>query len=104
MTYLKKLIAVALISTAGAVALPSVAFAAAEDFGSTDAVKSMVTEYRDFIARMSPENRAKMMAMHDKVMQMEMDQKSMQMKMAMDLAKARRDLELFILSNSGARN
>jgi len=104
MKYLKTLIAVALISTAGAVALPSIAFAAAEDFGSTDNVRSMVTEYRDFIARMSPENRTKMMAMHDKVMQMEMDQKSMQMKMGMDLAKARRDLELFILSNSGGRN
>jgi hypothetical protein len=103
MKVLKTLIAVALISTAGAVALPSVAFAAGEeaqyDYRSTDFIKSMVSQYRDYIAKMSPENRAKMLAMHDKVMQMEMDMKSAQMKMDMDLAKARRDLELFIMTH-----
>jgi hypothetical protein len=103
MKVLKTLIAVALISTAGAVALPSIAFAAGEeaqyDYRSTDNIKSMVSQYREYIAKMSPENRAKMLAMYDKVMQMEMDMKSAQMKMDMDLAKARRDLELFITTH-----
>jgi hypothetical protein len=40
------------------------------------------------------------MAMQDKLMQMEMDHKSAMMKMEMEMAKARRDMEFFIL-NSG---
>ena len=55
--------------------------------------------YRDYIARMSPENRAKLAAMQDKLMQMEMDNTSAMMKMDMDLAKARRDMAMFIMSN-----
>jgi hypothetical protein len=101
MQSLKRRIAAGLIATAGAVALPSLAFADANEFqigGSTDFYKSMTAQYRDYIARMSPENRAKLMAMQDKMMQMEMDQKSTQMKMEMEVAKAKRDIELFILT------
>jgi hypothetical protein len=101
MQVLKKLIVAGLIATAGVAALPSLAFADSGEFrigGSTDFYRSMTAEYRDYIARMSPENRAKLVVMHDKLMQMEMEQKSMQMKMEMELAKAKRDMELFILT------
>jgi hypothetical protein len=100
---LKQLVAAGLIAMSGAAALSSSAFAATDErtgYG-TDFYRSMTMEYRDYIARMSPENRAKLMAMQDKLMQMEMDQKSTMMKMDMEMAKARRDIDLFILGNSG---
>jgi hypothetical protein len=59
-----------------------------------------VDKYLEYIARMSPENRTKLMQMQDKLMQMEMDQKSAMMKMEMEIAKMRRDMEMFII-NSG---
>ena len=104
MQVLKKLIVSSLIAMASVAALAPSALAGPDDRfignGSTDSYRSMVTEYREYIARMSPENRAKLMTMQDKMMQMEMDQKSTQMKMEMDMAKARRDIELFILNNA----
>lgn len=54
--------------------------------------------FHDYIARMSPENRAKLAAMQDKLMQMQMDNSTAMMKMDMELAKARRDMEMFIMS------
>jgi succinate dehydrogenase/fumarate reductase flavoprotein subunit len=57
-----------------------------------------VGQYHAYIARMSPENRAKLMAMQDKIMQMEMERKSMMMKMDMELEKAKRDMDFFILN------
>src|SRR6266478_306768 len=107
MQSLNRLIAAVLIATAGATALPSSALAAADEppahRGSgfaPDFYNRELDQYRDYIARMTPENRAKLMAMQDKLMQMEMDHKSMMMKMEMEMAKARRDMEFFIL-NSG---
>jgi len=104
---LNQLIAAVLIATAGAAALPSSALAAADEppaqRGSgfaPDFYSRELDQYRDYIARMTPENRAKLMAMQDKLMQMEMDHKSAMMKMEMEMAKARRDMEFFIL-NSG---
>jgi len=61
-------------------------------------------QYRDYIARMTPENRAKLMAMQDKLMQMEMDHKSAMMKMEMEMAKARRDMEFFIPNSDPFQN
>jgi hypothetical protein len=107
MGYLKQLVAAGLIATAGAAALPSSALAAADEsptqrgFGfAPDFYNRELDRYRDYIARMTPENRAKLMQMQDKLMQMEMDQKSAMMKMEMEMTKARRDMEFFIL-NSG---
>ena len=107
MQSLKRLIAAVLIATSGAAALYSSALAAADESPAPrgsgfapDFYNREADQYRDYIARMSPENRAKLMAMQDKLMQMEMDHRSMMMKMEMEMAKARRDMQFFIL-NSG---
>jgi hypothetical protein len=106
MQNMKQLVAALLIATAGTVAQALPVRAAADeaparpDIGfAPDFYVKEVNQYRDYIARMSPENRTKLMAMQDKLMQMEMDRKSATMKMDMEMAKARRDMELFILSS-----
>ncbi len=99
----KKLLAAGLIATAAAVALPAQALAGAGEDASygygTDYYRSMVSQYRDYIARLSADNRTKLMAMQDKLMQMEMDQK----KMDMEMTKAKRDIEMFILIYGGGK-
>jgi hypothetical protein len=57
-----------------------------------------VDRYREYIARTTPENRAKSMVMQDKLMHTEMDRKSTPMKM--DVTKVGRDKE-FSTPNSG---
>ncbi len=99
----KKLLAAGLIATAAAAALPATALASpGEDaqFGSgTDFYRSMVSQYRDYIARLSTDNRTKLMTMQDKLMQMELEQK----KMDMEMAKAKRDIEMFVLIYGGGK-
>ncbi len=99
----RKLLAAGLIATAAVAALPATALAGTgEDsqFGSgTDFYRSMVSQYRDYIARLSTDNRGKLMAMQDKLMQMELDQK----KMDMEMTKAKRDIEMFILIYGGGK-
>jgi hypothetical protein len=55
----------------------------------TDYYKFQMDQYREAIAKMPAADRTRLMAMQDKIMQMEMD-----------LAKARRDMEFFILSSA----
>jgi hypothetical protein len=104
MQTLKNLVAVGLIAAAGASILPSLAFAAGDEppqrgfVHGSDYGAFQMEQFHDYIARMSPENRSKLMAMQDKLMQMEMDHKMMDMKMDMEMAKAKRDLDMFIFS------
>jgi replicative superfamily II helicase len=106
MNPIQRLAGVALVAAAGAFALAAPSFAAIEDAASwrdtsfaPDYYNREIDKYRDYIARMSPENRAKLAAMQDKLMQMEMDHKMATMKMDMEMAKARRDMELFIIQS-----
>ena len=102
----KQFLAAGAIAAIGATALALPSVAAADESaerGSSFAPEFYnreVGQYHAYIARMSPENRAKLMAMQDKIMQMEMERKSMMMKMDMELEKAKRDMDFFIL-NSG---
>jgi hypothetical protein len=113
MQTLKKLIAAVLIATAGGTVLATSAFAAGDEpsqrgfVHGTDYSAFQMDQYHTYIAHMSPENRSKLMAMQDKLMQMEMDHKMMDMKMDMEMAKAKRDIEMFIISafpSQDARN
>jgi hypothetical protein len=107
MNSLKQLLVTGLIAAAGtaALSLPLAATAAdaSPEHGASFAPEFYnreVGQYHAYIARMSPENRAKLMAMQDHIMQMEMERKSTMMKMDMEMEKARRDMDFFIL-NSG---
>jgi hypothetical protein len=92
MKSLKHLIAAGLIATAGAAALTLPVYAAAED------TPHFAGMWADTIAKMTPEDRAKLTAMQDKILQMEMEQKTMNAKMDMDIAKAKRDMEMWVTS------
>lgn len=109
MNSLQRLLGAALIAAAGSLALAAPSQAAIEDAApwsdgrydhsfAPDYTTRTMDRYREAIARMSPEDRARLAAMQDKLMQMEMDHKSAAMKMDMELAKARRDMELFLIS------
>lgn len=107
MNAFKQLVVASLIATAGMIALPGTALAG-QEYGSQssfvhgpDYYSYQMEKYNEQIARMSQEDRAKLMAMQDKLMQMEMDHASSEMKMEMDTAKAKRDIEMFIVSASG---
>ena len=97
----KQLVLTVLIATAGATAIPTLALAAGEPLQQgfahgADYATFQMDRYHDEISRMSPEDRTKLMAMQDKLMQMEMDQASAHMKMEMEIAKAKRDMQMFI--------
>ena len=95
-----KLLASGLIATAAVAGLPATALADDVPAGyGTDYYRSTVSQYRDYIARMSADNRTKLMAMQDKLMQMEMDQR----KTDMEMMKAKRDIEMFILIYGGGK-
>jgi len=104
MQTIKQLVLAVLITTAGVTAIPTLALAAAgepqqQGFAhGADYATFQMDRYRDEIARMSPEDRTKLMAMQDKLMQMEMDQASAHMKMEMEMAKVKRDMQMFIYS------
>ena len=107
MKMLRKAVLVVSISALGTGLMPMVAAAATgtETSGSAyangpDWIGWRLESYRNYVAQMSPENRTKLAAMQDKLLQMEMDQKSAMMKMDMEIAKTRRDMEMFILSNT----
>jgi len=109
MKNVKRLIVAGLIATAGVAALSTSAFAADEPqqhgfARGPEFSEWRMEQYRDMIARMTPEDRMKLMAMQDKVMQMEMEQKSMMMKMEMDIMKAKRDMEFFVLRSAAPYN
>jgi TolA-binding protein len=55
-------------------------------------------QYADHVARMSADDRSKLKAMQDKLMQMEMDRDMSNMKMDMDIRKMQRDIQMFIFS------
>jgi hypothetical protein len=77
---------------------PQIGFAHGADYYAWQ-----MEQYSRHIARMSPEDRVKLAAMQDKLMLMEMDQQSAVMKMDMDIAKARHQVEMFILSTGNAQ-
>ena len=96
--------AIAATACAAALSLPATTAAAETDKPratsfAPDFYNREVDKYLDYIARMSPENRSKLMQMQDKLMQMEMDQK----KMDMEMTKAKRDIEMFILIYGGGK-
>lgn len=102
----KTLVAATLIAVAGAAS--AAATSPDSDDGTfgplwsnTDYFRGHVAEYRDRLEKMTPEERSKMMAMQDRIMKMEMDFRSQVTKMqtdhAMEMAKARRELDLFML-------
>jgi hypothetical protein len=104
---LKQLFAASLIATSAITILPTVA--AAEPFnqeqqgfahGPSYYIMQM-DAYKAEIARMSPEDRTKLVAMQDKLMQMEMDGASSKMKMEMEMGKMKRDIDMFVLTHSG---
>jgi len=107
MNTLKQFIVASLIATAGVAALPTVAAAAnfeseQQGFAHGPGYYFMQMEaYKIEIAHMSADDRAKFMAMQDKLMQMEMDEASAKMKMDMDMEKMKRDIQMFILTHSG---
>jgi len=107
MRFLNQIICAGLIAIAGSAVLPTIASAAGDERafgnGNTDFYKSMVSEYREYIAKMSPADRAKLMAMQDKLMQMEMDKQSTDMKMDMEIAKMKRDMQMMIISATTGR-
>jgi len=100
----KQFVLTALIATAGVTALPTLAAAAVNEpqqqgfAHGADYATFQMDRYHDEIAHMSTEDRSKLMAMQDKLMQMEMDQASAHMKMEMEIAKAKRDMQMFIYS------
>jgi len=102
MNAIKKLIGAGLAAAAIGSALPGPAYSQSAYAEGPDWIAPRLESYRNYIARMSADDRSKLMAMEDKLMQMEMDQKMSMMKMDMDKAKLRRDMEMFILSHVGA--
>src|SRR6266478_5338133 len=105
MQVLKQLVAVVLIATTGAAALPSSALAGADEPSAQrgsgfapDFYNREQDRYHYYIAGKRPENRGKSMVMQDKLMHTEMDRKSTPMKM--EMTKAGRDME-FSTPNSG---
>src|SRR5271156_2772526 len=101
---LKQLLAASLIAGAGFAAIASPAFAADNEpaqrgfaHGSDYATYQM-EQYHSEIARMSPDERSKLMAMQDKLMQMEMDSATAKLKMDMEISKAKRDIEMYVYS------
>jgi hypothetical protein len=104
MQTLKKLAATGLIAAAGTAALLSttVSFAQApQQHGfaqGPEFYEWRMAQYHDANSRISPENRSRLTAMQDKLMQMAMDHRSMMIKMEMEIAKAKRDMEMFIFA------
>lgn len=95
-----------LVATSIGLAVPTGAFAQGMEMEPTqhgfthgpDFYAWRMQNYQTQIMHMSPDNRMKLMAMQDKLMQMEMDHASMTMKMEMETAKMRREIEMFILT------
>jgi hypothetical protein len=100
MNKVRQLVGAGLLSIAIGAALSAPAFAQSAYADGPDWIGPRLESYHNYIAQMSPDNRAKLMAMEDKLMQMEMDRKSSTMKLDMEIAKARRDMQMFILSNT----
>jgi len=104
MQTLYRLIVAGLVATAGPAALLSMTAVSAQEPAQhgfargTESYEYRMDQYHEAIAHMSPENRSKLMAMQDHIMQMEMDRKTSMAKMDMEMAKAKRDMEMFVAS------
>lgn len=109
MTSLKQLLMAAALATAGFAAFAPAASAAQNEPSQTgfvhgaDYASYQMDQYRKEIEHMSQDERTKLMALQDKLMQMEMDHAAATMKMEMETAKARRDIQMFILSTQHTR-
>ncbi len=104
MNKLKQLIVAGLVAASALSALPAMAAESAEQqgFAHGPSYYAMQMEaYKADIARMTPEDRTKLVAMQDKLMQMEMDGATVKMKMDMEMAKMKRDIDMFVLTHSG---
>ena len=110
MQSLKKFFVIGMLASVGAVFIPTLASAGTnqpqqQGFAhGADYAMYLMEQNHDEISRMSPEDRAKLAAMQDKLMQMEMDHEAVQMKMAMEMDKAKRDLQMFIFSAQKTRD
>jgi uncharacterized protein involved in copper resistance len=104
MKSLKQILAAGLIATAGLAALSSPVLAAESEpaqrgfVHGPDYAMYQMDQYHSEIEHMSQEDRSKLMAMQDKLMQMQMDHASAKIKMEMESAKAQRDIQMFIYS------
>lgn len=98
----KQILAAGLIAAAGIGALSSTAMAAGGEpsqggfVHGADYATYQMEQYHNEIEHMTPDERSKLMAMQDKLMQMEMDHAAAKMKMEMESAKAQRDIQMFI--------
>jgi hypothetical protein len=101
MNAIKQFLGAAWVAAALGAAAPAPALAQSGFSEGLDPQAAPDEFFYNRIARMSAEDRAKLMAMQDKLMQMEMDQKMAMMKMDNEKARMRRDLEMFILSHAG---
>lgn len=109
MKTLKQLVITTVLATASLAAFSTPTFAAQEETPQNSFVRGadyamyLMNRYHTEIESMSPEDRSKLTAMQDKLMQMEMDQGAAKMKMEMEIAKTERDIQMFIYSASRAR-
>ena len=100
----KKLLAAGLIAGASLTAIATPVFAAEAEpaqrgfVHGSDYATYQMDQYHSEISRMSAEQRTKLMAMQDKLMQMEMDNAAAKLKMDMDVAKAKRDIDMYVYS------
>lgn len=110
MQSLKKTLVAGLLASVGVIAIPTLALAGSsqpqqQGFAhGADYAMYLMEQNHDEISRMSPEDRSKLAAMQDKLMQMEMDHEAVEMKMAMEMDKAKRDLQMFIFSAQKTRD
>jgi len=104
MKSMKQLFAAGLLATGGLAAFSSSALAADSEppqhgfVNGVDYAMYQMDQYHGEIEHMSQEDRSKLMAMQDKLMQMEMDHAAAKMKMEMETTKAQRDIRMFILT------
>ncbi len=109
MKTLKQIVIAATLATAGVAAFSTPAFAAQEETYQNSFVRGadyamyVMNHYHTEIENMSQEDRSKLQAMQDKLMQMEMDHSAAKMKMEMETAKTERDIQMFIYSTYRAR-
>ncbi|HEX8957930.1 MAG TPA: hypothetical protein VF798_16765 [Burkholderiaceae bacterium] len=109
MKSLKHLMLAGVLATAGLIALAPAAVAAQNEPAQTGFVRGadyamyQMDQYHTEIEHMSPEERSRLMVLQDKLMQMEMDHAAAGLKMEMEMAKARRDIQMFIYSTHKPR-
>jgi len=102
MKLLKQILVAGLMATAGFAALPALAAEGEPTqhgfVHGADYAMYQMEQYHSEIEHMSQDDRSKLMAMQDRLMQMQMDHAAAKLKMEMEVAKSRRDIQMFIYS------